>query len=212
MTNLFTRIKESISSDLHQLLDNKEQKNPVAALNHYLRLSEQQKENVKKLLERQYKLKNQFTTELHQAQEYAEKRMRQANIAKEANEQELYEYALQEYEEYNKRAERMGQARQEAVNQIDLLEKKYKEMNHKLKDMYLKRMELMGSENVVRAKEQMNRVLNDNSEKTFSRFSELEQFIDNLENRVNQAYYQSTFDQKIAELERNQRNENSQSL
>ena len=57
MTNIFTRIKESISADLHQLLDDKEQKNPITALNHYLRQAEQQKLKVKKLLERQYKLK-----------------------------------------------------------------------------------------------------------------------------------------------------------
>lgn len=47
MRNLFTRMKETISADLHQLLDHKEQKNPIAALNHYLRQCEQETEKVK---------------------------------------------------------------------------------------------------------------------------------------------------------------------
>ncbi|MBO1004278.1 PspA/IM30 family protein [Pseudogracilibacillus auburnensis] len=202
MANIFTRIKDSISADVHQLLDEKEQKNPIASLNHYLRQSELQKDKVKKLLERHYKLRDEFTTELHQAEDRANKRLQQANIAKAANESDLYEFAMQEYKEYHMRAERMKEARQNAVNQIDQLERKYKEMNHKLKDMHLKRMELMGRENLVRANHQMNKVMDEDVDKPFSRFAELEKFIENLESKVNQAYYQSTFDQKIAQLEK----------
>lgn len=208
MTNIFTRIKESISADLHQLLDDKEQKNPITALNHYLRQAEQQKLKVKKLLERQYKLKEKFTTEFHQAQDHANKRLKQANIAKAAEEQELHDFAMREYEEYHLRAERVGQAREETVEQIDQLERKYKEMDHKIKDMHLKRMELMGRENVARANVQMNHILKDGADHPFSKFSELEQFIENLENKVNQAYYHSTFDHKIAQLEKNLDSEN----
>ena len=107
MTNIFTRIKDSISADIHQLLDEKEQKNPIAALNHYLRQSEQQKVKVKKLLERQYRLRDEFAKEYHQANDYANKRLKQAEIAKAAEEPDLYEYAMKEYEEYKLRAERL---------------------------------------------------------------------------------------------------------
>lgn len=202
MSNIFTRIKDSISADIHQLLDDKEQKDPITSLNHYLRQSEQEKEKVKKLLERHYRLRDEFTTEYHQAEDRANKRLEQANIAKSANETDLYEFAMQEYKEYQMRAERMKQARLNAVSQVDQLERKYKEMNHKLKDMYLKRMELMGRENAIRANQQMNKVMEEDMDKPFSRFAELEKFIDDLERKVNDAYYQSTFDDKIAQLER----------
>jgi len=202
MTNIFTRIKDSITADIHQILDEKEQKNPITALNHYLRQSELQKEKVKGLLERQYKLRDEFMREYHRAEEKANKRLRQANIAKEANEMVLYDYAINEYEEYHVRAERMKEAYENAVEQIDQLERKYKEMTHKLKDMHLKRMELMGRENVIRANEQMKRVLEEDMNKPFSKFNEIEQFIEGLEEKVSQAYYKSTFDQKIAQLER----------
>lgn len=202
MSNVFTRIKDSISADIHQALDNKEDKNPIAALNNYLRQSEQEKEKVKKLLQRHYRLKEEFTTEYHKAQDKADKRLKQAEIAKRANEQELYDHAFGEYEEYHTRAKRMKQAREDTVSQVDQLERKYKEMNHKLKDMHLKRMELMGRENVARTNEQINRVMYGNGEQSYNRFNELENFIEKIEKKVNKAYYESTFDQKIAELEK----------
>lgn len=202
MSNVFTRMVDSISADIHQMIDSKEEKNPITSLNHYLRQSEQQKEKVKKLLQRQYRLKEEFTSEYHQAQDQADKRYKQAQVAKQADEDELFDFAQREYEEYHARAVRMKQAREDTVEQIDQLEKRYKEMTHKLKDMHLKRMELMGRENVARTNQQMNRVLNEDGSKSFGKFQELEQFIEKIEKKVNQAYYESTFDQKIADLEK----------
>jgi len=201
------RMKEQISADIHQLLDEKEEKNPIAALNNYLRQSEQEKEKVKKLLERHYRLKEEFTNEYNQADEQATKRFNQADIAKRANEQALYEYAMKEYEGYKARSDRMKLAKENANEQIEQLEAKYKEMSHKLKDMHLKRMELMGRENVARTTQQINRVLHGNAKASFDRFHELETFIENIEKKVNQVYYESTFDQRIADLEKELRHE-----
>lgn len=211
MSNVFIRMKDSISQDLHHLLDQKEEKNPIAALNHYLRQSEQEKDKVKKLLERQYQLKEKFTKEWCEADDHANKRKHQANIAKTANEQELFEFAEREYEEYASRAARLKAAREEITDQIYDLEAKYKEMSHKLKDMHLRRMELMGRENVARANQQMNDILQEDVNKPSSRFSDLEKFIEGIENKVNQRYYESTFDQKIAALERKSEQESAES-
>lgn len=205
MSTIFTRIKETISADIHQILDEKEQKNPISTLNHYLRQAEKEKQKVKKTLERQYRLKDNFTREYHEADDRAKKRLAQAKIAEAADEQDLYSFAMKEYEEYTSRATRMKDAREQAVSQIDYLERKYQEMNHKLKDMHLKQMELMGRENVAKANHQMNKVLHDNHQ-PLHRFNELERYIENIENRVNQAYYESTFDEKIARLEKELQN------
>lgn len=211
LQNIFTRIKNSISADLHQFMDKKEEKNPIAALNNYLRQSEQEKEKVRKLLERHYKLQKEFTNEYVLAVEQAEKRQKQADIAKRANEEDLYHYAMKEFEEYDRRAKRMKASRENTADQIEQLEEKYKEMSHKLKDMHLKRMELMGRENVARTNQEINRVLEGDGQNAYNRFNELENFIDRIEKQVNRAYYESTFDQKIADLERamefNQSNE-----
>ena len=202
MTNIFTRIKDSISADLHDLMDKKEQKNPIAALNQYLRQSEQEKDKVRKLIERQYRLKEEFTREYTLAQDLAAKRLKQASIAEKAGEEEMQDFAMREYEEYQARAERMKTSREESVKQLEMLEQKYEEMKHKLKDMHLRRMELMGRENIAKASHQINRVIEDTSDKPFSRFAEMEQYIENLEYKVNSAYYRSTFDSKIAKLEK----------
>src|SRR5699024_2243252 len=147
MTNLFTRIKDSISADIHQMLDKKEQKNPITALNQYLRESEKEKEKVRKIIERQYQLKDEFTKEYLKAQDIATKRKKQAEIAEEAGESELYDFAIKEYQDYARRVEKMKEMRDDAVEQLEVLEQKYAEMQYKLKDMHLRRMELMGREN-----------------------------------------------------------------
>lgn len=202
MTNIFTRIKDSISADLHHLMDQKEQKNPIAALNQYLRQSEQEKQKVKKLIERQYKLKDEFSREYLKAQDLADKRFKQAQIAEKAGETEMYEFAMKDHEEYQARANRLKTSREEAIAQLEMLEQKYEEMKHKLKDMHLRRMELMGRENIARANHQLNSVILDDADKPFSRFAEMEQYIENLEYKVNDSYYRSTFDSKIAKLEK----------
>ncbi|MBY7144032.1 PspA/IM30 family protein [Virgibacillus sp. NKC19-3] len=200
-TNIFTRMKDSISADLHNMMDQKEQKNPIAALNQYLRQSEQEKDKVRKLVDRQYKLKDEFTREYHMAQDLADKRRKQANIAEKAGEEQMREFAMKEHEEYQVRAERMKASREEAVEQLETLEQKYEEMKHKLKDMHLRRMELMGRENIAHANHQINKVTEETADKPFSRFEEMEQYIEGLEYKVNSSYYRSTFDSKIAKLE-----------
>lgn len=202
MANIFTRLKDSIEADVHDMLDKKEQKNPIKALNQYLRQAEQETEKVRKLIDRQYKLKDEFTREYMKAQDFADKRLKQAEIAEKAGEEELYNFAKRDYEEYQARAERMKTSRTEASNQLEELEQKYEEMKHRLKDMHLRRMELMGRENIAHANHQMNNVLENVSEKPFSRFAETERYIDNLEYKVNSAYFRSTFDSKIAKLEK----------
>jgi lia operon protein LiaH len=209
MTNIFTRMKESVSADLHMMMDKREQKNPMSALNQYLRQSEQEKEKVRKLVDRQYKLKDEFMREYHKAQDFAEKRLKQANIAEKAGEEQMHEFALKEHKEYQMRADRMKNSREEAVEQLEELEQKYEEMKHKLKDMHLRRMELMGKENIANANQQINRVVTESTDKPFSRFAEMEQYIEGLEYKVNSSYYKSTFDSKIAKLEEEmQENEN----
>jgi lia operon protein LiaH len=214
MTNLFTRIKNTITADLHEALDQKENQNPITLLNQYLRQCELETEKVRKLLERQYTLKDEFTREYQHALELAEKRKNQADIATKAGETALYEFAMAEQVQYSERAQRLHQSLEQANGQLDELERKYGEMKHKLKDMHIRRMELMGRENVTRANHRMDVVLETNtySNKAFSRFQEIENYLDRLENQVNSAYYRSTIDGRIAQLEKEMKSNESKTL
>ncbi|MDT2047411.1 modulator protein [Priestia aryabhattai] len=204
MKNIFTRMKESISSDLHNMLDQKQQKNPIAALNYYLRQSEEETERVRKLVERQHLLKEQLVREYKLAESMKEKRQQQAEVALQAQENDLYEFVQKEHAQYEERTERLNVSIQHVTKQLDELERKYEEMKHKLKDMHIRRMELMGRENVARANHRMNTILNNDelASDEYSKFSDIERYIDQLENQINTDYYRQTIDSKIAALQK----------
>ena len=204
MQNLFTRIKNIITADLHEALDQKEKQNPIALLNQYLRQCEQETEKVQKLLERQNALKVEFMREYQQAADLAEKRATQAEIASKAGETELYQFAVAEQNQYSERANRLRTSLEQVNGQVSELERKYEEMKHRVKDMQLRRMELMGRENVTRANLQINQVLesNSNSDKSYARFNEIENYLDHLEHQVNSSFYRTTIDARIAQLEK----------
>ncbi|MGE7758672.1 PspA/IM30 family protein [Peribacillus sp. NPDC097895] len=204
MGNLFSRMKQTITADFHDLLDKKEQKNPIGMLNQYLRQCEQETEKVGKLLERQYLLKEEFTREFSQAQNLAEKRKHQAEIAKQSGETDLMEFALKESLHYEDRASSLMEAHKSAEVQLAELEQKYEEMKHKLKDMHLKRMELMGRENIARANYRINRVLDSgrSEAKPVAMFEEMEHYIDRIEHQVHTDYNRHTIDARIVQLEK----------
>ena len=204
MANLFSRIKNTVLADLHDALDHKEQKNPIALLNQYLRECEQETEKVRKLLERQYRLKDEFTREYRQAVDLSAKRKHQAEIASQAGETELYQFAANEQEQYEARATRLKEIMEQASGQLVELEQKYEDMKHKLKDMNIRRLELMGRENITRAQQKMNQVLDNQSysSESHSKFQEIDSYLDRLEHQVNSSYYRNTIDSRIAQLEK----------
>ena len=209
---LFNRIKNSIEADLHGVLDDKEKKNPISLLNQYLRGCEQEVEKVRKLVERQHLLKEEFTREYNHARDLAEKRKHQVEIASRAGENELYQFALEEQMQYEERSTRLKDSLASATQHLIDLEKKYDEMKHKLKDMNIKRLELMGRENMARANYRMNQVLDSNNNytnKASASFTEMESYLERLEHQVNTSYYRNSIDSRIVQLEKELKKEES---
>ena len=108
MTNLFTRIKNTITADLHEALDQKEKQNPIALLNQYLRNANRKQKKLESFWNVNIHLKDEFTREYHHATELAEKRKYQAEIASKAGETDLYQFAAAEHQQYSERAERLS--------------------------------------------------------------------------------------------------------
>lgn len=212
MTSLINRIKTSIEADFHSILDQKEEKNPIAHLNHYVRQCEQEVEKAGKLIERQSMLKGEFERELHKARMNADKRAKQAGLAKEAGEAELYEYAREDQLQYEERAKWLSHSKEEASKELTRLEQKYEKMKHKLKDLTIKRMELMGKENSLRAHHKMDVVLNQSHlDEPFNRFDDIQNYVEKLENKMNREYQVSTNDAKLLSLEKNAKRQESHS-
>lgn len=207
MTNLFTKIKNTIKADFNEALESKENRNPITLLNQYLRECEQETEKAKKLVDRQYQLKDEFERELAEAEGFAKKREYQAEIASKAGETELYQFASAEHQYYSERAERLRISQKHIYGQLEELEGKYEEMKRKLKDMHIRRMELMGRENVTRANHQINKVLDSYSysDKPYSRFQEIENYLERLEDQVNRAFHSNSIDARVAQLENEMR-------
>ncbi|KIY22833.1 PspA/IM30 family protein [Mesobacillus subterraneus] len=214
MANLLTRMKNTIMADLHEALDKKERKNPTALLNQYLRECEAETDKVKQLVERQSQLKEQFNREYQQALEMAARRKHQTEIAIRAGEAELQEFASREQVQYEERSARLKEAMENAGKQQSELERKYEEMKHKLKDMHIRRLELMGRENVTRANYRMDQVLDQNtgSDKAYARFTEMETYLDQLEEKVNNNYHGTTIDARIAQLEKEYKNNETHTM
>lgn len=214
MNDLFSRMKQTLTADFYNVLDKMEQKNPIALLNQYLRQAEAETEKVRKLVERQYQLKAEFTKELAEAEGLAEKRKNQAEIAEKAGESELQAFAIQESELYSTRALRINEALLKSEKQLNELEYKYREMKHKLKDMNIRRMELMGKENLAHAHQRMNQVIDAGSTSSSStgKFEDTENYLDNLEQRINSNYQRQSIDARIIQLEKDMKAEETHSI
>ncbi|MEH7505874.1 PspA/IM30 family protein [Neobacillus drentensis] len=204
MANLLTKIKDLIIADLNETRQHKEKQNPNELLNKYLRQCEQETEKVGKLVERQSSLKDEFTREYHQATERAEKRKHQAEIASKAGETELYQFATAEQQQYAERAQRLNASLAQVTEQLSELVRKHEEMKQKVKDMQLRRMELMGRENVTRANLKINQVSESNSysDQFSSKFKDIENYLERLEHKVNHSFFHSTIDARMEQLEK----------
>ncbi|MEH7484519.1 PspA/IM30 family protein, partial [Neobacillus drentensis] len=133
-----------------------------------------------------------------------EKRKYQAEIALKAGETELNQFAAAEHQQYSERAQRLNASLSQVIEQLTELERKHEEMKQKLKDMHLRRMELMGRENVTRANIKINQVSESNSysDQFTSKFKDIENYLERLEYKVNHSYFQSTIDARVEQLEK----------
>ncbi|WP_440897859.1 PspA/IM30 family protein [Amphibacillus sp. Q70] len=203
MSNLFTRIKDSVVADFHELLDQKEEKNPMIHLNQHIRNCEDEVRKLKQLIEKQYTIKQSYQRELKQAIFMLDKRTRQMELAEKMEETELYDEAKIEVDQYQTRVNQLTNLTDTAATQIEEIELKYSEMRHQLKNLYVKRLELKGRENIARVHKGMNKVLQtDYFERSNNKFAEAEDYIERLEQQVKTDERLHTLDARFSELEK----------
>ncbi|WP_107942354.1 PspA/IM30 family protein [Metasolibacillus sp. FSL H7-0170] len=202
MTNLFTRFKHQLQADLHDFFDKKERKNPIALLNQYIREAEQQTEQTGKLLARQGQLKQELEAQLKEAETMLAKREQQLNLAILSNENDLIAFAQGEVEAYTARKVGLLSSIDACTTEYFELERKFETMKHKIKDMKVRQLQLMGKENVVRAHHQMDKVLNTQDAGSFE---ELSSYFDDIAAKIDHKYEVTTFESRLAKLEKEQK-------
>lgn len=206
MVNLLQRLKYTIEADLNRLFDKKEEKNPIAMLNQYIREAEKQTEETGKWLERQGALKQKLEKELEVANEMRDKRTTQLELAKLSGEQDLIGFAEQEIIAYEQRSITIKNSIDKTTEELFGLERKYEEMKHKIKDMKLRQLQLMGKENVVRAHNQMDHILHPettgNINDRLDTFEAMENYIDRLGHKIDQQHEVTSMEERLAQLEK----------
>ncbi|ACA39291.1 PspA/IM30 family protein [Lysinibacillus sp. fkY74-1] len=204
--NLFQRFRYTVEADLHQLFDKKEQKNPIAMLNQYIREAEKQTEETGKLLERQGQLKEKLEQEYQQNADLLAKRESQLTLAKTSGEQDLIDFAMDEVTAYTARNHTLQASIEASTREYFELERKFETMKHKIKDMKVRQLQLMGKENVTRAHHQMDGMIAKNNK---TNFEDLEAYIDKLAYQIDKDHEVTTFEARLAQLEKKAAEESS---
>ncbi|WP_217580649.1 PspA/IM30 family protein [Lysinibacillus sp. GbtcB16] len=197
--NLFQRFRYTVEADLHQLFDKKEQKNPIAMLNQYIREAEKQTEETGKLLERQGQLKEKLEQEYQQNADLLAKRESQLTLAQTSGEQDLIDFATDEVTAYTARNHTLQASIEASTREYFELERKFETMKHKIKDMKVRQLQLMGKENVTRAHHQMDGMIAKNNK---TNFEDLEAYIDKLAYQIDKDHEVTTFEARLAQLEK----------
>ena len=204
MTSLWERFKFAIATDLDAVVSKKEEKNPIAVLNRYILEAEKQTADTGKWVERQAQLNVKLEKELDEATNMLNKRKSQLELAQASGESDLSAFAEMEVAAYSNRVSELKLSISENLEELTVLEQRYEEMKHKVKDMKVKQLQLMGKENATRAHHQMDKVLNPElvAERLGS-YDDMASYIKNLGAKVEQEHERSAMERRLELLEKN---------
>lgn len=208
MTTLWDRFKFAVATDLDAVVAKKEEKNPLALLNRYITEAENQTTATGKWVERQAQLNGKLEKELAEASAMLDKRQNQLELAQASGEVDLADFAAMEVQAYSGRVKTLQNNLDENIAELTGLEHRYEEMKHKVKDMKVKQLQLMGKENATRAHHQMDKVLSPElvAERIGS-FDDMASYITTLGAKVEERHERSAMERRLESLEKNSANQ-----
>ncbi|ALS77678.1 hypothetical protein AUO94_03030 [Planococcus kocurii] len=204
MITLWERFKFAVATDLDAVVVKKEEKNPLVLLNRYVTEAENQTTTTGKWVERQAQLNGKLEKELAEASAMLTKRHEQLELAQTSGESDLADFAKMEVQSYATRVSVLQSNLSENIAELTGLEYRYEEMKHKVKDMKVKQLQLMGKENATRAHHQMDKVLSPElvAERIGS-FDDMALYITTLGAKVEERHERSTMERRLDSLEKN---------
>ncbi|PID05927.1 MULTISPECIES: PspA/IM30 family protein [unclassified Sporosarcina] len=201
MNAFWHKLKYTVQEDLNNLMDKPQKKeNPLELLNQYFLDAQKQTAEIGKLLERQGRLKEELENECQDADLMAVKRRHQLELAEATGDAELIAFAKEEVVAYEGRVARLSASIQDATQELLSLERKFEEMKHRVKDMRVRQLQLMGKENVTRAQEKMDRFVK--PDQSFSTLDDLHAYIENLGGGTRTPQSHSSMEQRLDSLEK----------
>lgn len=196
--NLLQRLKYAIESDLNI---KSTRDNPLARLNQYIKEAQQQTEDTKIFLERQMTLKQHLETQLAEAQSLLEKRTKQMALAEQSGEADLIAFAQAEQAAYSTRVQLLTQSVHETTKSVITLEQKYELMKHKIEDMKIRQLQVMGYENNARANYHMNAMLHPETQNV-AEIDDLYAYVDTLKHPSTNIPSTSLLEDRLNALEK----------
>ena len=170
MNELWYKFKFAIQEDFEKMTHQRNSRNAGDVLNETITEAEQQTKAVGKLLERQRLLLDEIQKELQVAKQFANKRTTQLTLAEATGEETLIRYAQDEANSYITRCDKLRQLASDTTESMIDLERKFESMKHRVKDMHVRRLKLMGEENTARAHHRMDQVFSTNWSSSMEEF------------------------------------------
>lgn len=160
MNTLWYKFKFAVQEDLEKFAQKKTSQNAADRLNETICEAEQQTKAVGVLLDRQRVLRDEIVKEQQEAERMTERRAEQLRLAEASGDEELIRYAADETENYRRRRDELRVLAEETTDSMIQLERRFENMKHRVQDMRVRRLKLMGDENVSRANHRMDRIFN----------------------------------------------------
>lgn len=133
-----------------------------------------------------------------------EKRQHQQELAAATGEEDLAQFAEREVAAYSQRAAVLKSSIADNRNEYELMERKYETMKHKVKDMKIRQLRLMGKENATRANFYMDRVLHpEHEEAGIGSNDEMISYIERLSGNIEGQHEQNVLVHRLEALEKN---------
>ncbi|WP_088809104.1 MULTISPECIES: PspA/IM30 family protein [Listeria] len=204
MANFFDKMKEW-NKEVTKKIDERAEKRR-SSVTYYMDKTKAEMKDAERMVEKQRELKSLFYKEYKEMETYVEKRRRQVEIAEEAGETKLAEFAKAEVAQYEEQLETTKGHYEQASKQLEDLELRMHEMRLKWKNLKTQHLAEMAEKNAAETSEKMDKVIHDMSWGSVSDYHEAQKQRDLAEEANKKAdmakELSQSFDELMDELEK----------
>ncbi|WP_430539387.1 PspA/IM30 family protein [Listeria rocourtiae] len=205
MTNFFNKFKQALNNDWDAMKEKREEKKRNS-VSYYMDQTKKEMKDIERAVDKQRELKSLFYKECTEIEKYIEKREYQAEIAEEAGETKLANFAKEEVAQYKEQLATTQAHYDTATEQLDKLELRMHEMRLKWKNLKTQHLAETAEKNAAETAEKMDKVIHDMSWGSVTDYHEAQKQRDLADTAKKQADMTSelsqTFDELMAELEK----------
>ncbi|MGJ8729947.1 PspA/IM30 family protein [Listeria aquatica] len=204
MANLFDKLKQW-NKDVSKKLDERTEKKRNS-VSYYMDKTKAEMKEAERMVEKQRELKSLFYKEYKEMEIYVEKRRHQVEVANEAGETKLADFAQKEVTQYEEQLAATKEHYDQATTRLEELELQMHEMRLKWKNLKTQHLAEMAEKNAEETSQKMDKVIHDMSWGSVSDYHEAQKQRDLAEEANKKAdmakELSQSFDDLMDELEK----------